>query len=39
MDSAWSWQEIWQSTVWPLLVMAFRRRAAGALLIVVAFCC
>ncbi|MGE5513992.1 MAG: NADH-quinone oxidoreductase subunit NuoH [Bacteroidota bacterium] len=23
MDSAWSWAEIWQGYVWPLLVMAF----------------
>ena len=23
MDSAWSWKEIWQGTLWPLLVMAF----------------
>jgi NADH-quinone oxidoreductase subunit H len=38
MDSAWSWQEIWQSTVWPLLVMAFQSVVLlVALLIVVAF--
>jgi NADH-quinone oxidoreductase subunit H len=38
MDSAWSWQEIWQSTVWPLLVMAFQSVVLlVALLIIVAF--
>jgi NADH-quinone oxidoreductase subunit H len=38
MDSAWSWQEIWQSTVWPLLVMAFQSVVLlVALLIIIAF--
>jgi NADH-quinone oxidoreductase subunit H len=38
MDSAWSWQEIWQSTLWPLLVMAFQSVVLlVALLVIVAF--
>ena len=38
MDSAWSWQEIWQSTVWPLLVMAFQSVVLlVALLVIIAF--
>jgi NADH-quinone oxidoreductase subunit H len=38
MDSAWSWQEIWQSTVWPLLVMGFQSVVLlVALLVIVAF--
>src|SRR6185436_14014139 len=38
MDSAWSWQEIWQSTVWPLLVMAFQSVVVlVALLVIIAF--
>src|SRR5882672_6549135 len=31
MDSAWSWQDIWQGTVWPLLVMVFQ---SGSLLVI-----
>jgi NADH-quinone oxidoreductase subunit H len=38
MDSAWSWQEIWQSTLWPLLVMAFQSVVLlVALLVIIAF--
>src|SRR6476661_2779853 len=38
MDSAWSWQEIWQSTVWPLLVMAFQSVVLlVVLLVIIAF--
>ena len=38
MASAWSWQEIWQSTVWPLLVMAFQSVVLlVALLVIIAF--
>src|SRR5215510_4214567 len=38
MDSAWSWQEIWQGTLWPLLVMAFQSVVLlVALLVIIAF--
>src|SRR4030095_9746202 len=38
MASAWSWQEIWQGTLWPLLVMAFQSVVLlVALLIIIAF--
>jgi NADH-quinone oxidoreductase subunit H len=38
MASAWSWQEIWQSTLWPLLVMAFQSVVLlVALLVIIAF--
>src|SRR6186997_943464 len=38
MASAWSWQEIWQGTLWPLLVMAFQSVVLlVALLVCVAF--
>src|SRR6476619_1671187 len=38
MASAWSWQEIWQGTLWPLLVMAFQSVVLlVALLVSVAF--
>src|SRR5689334_12579159 len=38
MASAWSWQEIWQGTLWPLLVMAFQSVVLlVALLVIIAF--
>ena len=38
MASTWSWSEIWQSTVWPLLVMAFQSVVLlVALLVIIAF--
>jgi NADH-quinone oxidoreductase subunit H len=38
MDSAWSWPEIWQAYVWPLLVMVFQSVVLlVALLVIIAF--
>ncbi|KAB2912512.1 MAG: NADH-quinone oxidoreductase subunit NuoH [Hyphomicrobiaceae bacterium] len=38
MDSSWSWQEIWQSTIWPLVVMVFQSVVLlVALLVIIAF--
>src|SRR6476619_664969 len=38
MASAWSWQEIWQGTLWPLLVMVFQSLVLlVALLVIIAF--
>jgi NADH-quinone oxidoreductase subunit H len=38
MDSAWSWPEIWQAYLWPLLVMALQSVALlVALLVIIAF--
>jgi NADH-quinone oxidoreductase subunit H len=38
MDSTWSWAEIWQGYLWPLLVMAFQSVVLlVALLVIIAF--
>src|SRR5213596_2246705 len=38
MDSAWSWPEIWQAYLWPLLVMVFQSVVLlVALLVIIAF--
>jgi len=38
MDSSWSWPEIWQGTLWPLLVMVFQSVVLlVALLVIIAF--